>query len=83
MSFLKELFGKSKDSKYGKGHKLGTAQDNVPVRPNTSAQQRPVPSTSSMLTANEASRKAAEAALMRAQTQSKFSNYCLTLYKSS
>ena len=23
MSFLKELFGKSKDSKYGKGHKLG------------------------------------------------------------
>jgi hypothetical protein len=77
MSFLKELFGKSKDSKYGKGHKLGTAQDNVPARPSTSVpQQRP--STSSMITANEASRKAAEAALMRAQNQSKLFSCFLT-----
>ncbi len=51
-SFFKDLFQRNKEGKYGKGHKLGTAQENRP-------------STTQHLTQNEASKKAAEAALAR------------------
>jgi len=74
MSFFKELFEKRKDAKYGKGHKLGTSQDNNEVNsnrnlnsstPSTQNVSQERPSTSQHLTQNEASKKAAEAALAR------------------
>ena len=73
MSFLKEFFEKRKDSKYGKGHKLGSAQENENASniALASARNAPArPSTSQYMTQNEASKKAAEAALARAQAQS-------------
>ena len=67
MSFFKDLFEKRKDSKYGKGHKLGSAQDSQPSSSISQNRQRNIdrPSTSQQLTQNDASKKAAEAALAR------------------
>ena len=70
MSFFKDFLEKRKDSKYGKGHKLGSLQDtNTETnKHSTSSVQNRVeerPSTSQQLTQNEASKRAAEAALAR------------------
>lgn len=71
MSFFKDFLEKRKDSKYGKGHKLGSLQDtNTDTNKNSmssSVQNRVEerPSTSQQLTQNEASKRAAEAALAR------------------
>jgi hypothetical protein len=66
MSFFKDLFQKHKDAKYGKGHKLGTAQENETNNSNRNINPKENrPSTSQHLTQNEASKKAAEAALAR------------------
>ena len=74
MSFLKEFFEKRKDSKYGKGHKLGTSSEESERANSAMASARSAvqnrPATSQYMTQNEASKKAAEAALARAQAQS-------------
>lgn len=69
MSFLKNLFEKRKDSKYGKGHKLGdksTQQQNdllIQQQQQTLAEQRAFrPQTSIQ---SDAARAAGEAALSR------------------
>ena len=72
MSFIKDLFNKRKDAKYGKGHKLGE----TPTTDNTPASQQqhrqpPAPSSSSHSSAapSEASLRAGQAALNRMQQQ--------------
>lgn len=66
MSFLKKIFEKHKDSKYGKGHRLGDAQPSPesPVH-GTKKNEEPV----SLGSNNEAAQKAGEAALMRLQSK--------------
>lgn len=65
MSFLKNLFEKRKDSKYGKGHRLGDA------KPAEGMNRRGVPEAApvSFRSNNEAAMKAAEAAMQRMQTK--------------
>lgn len=79
-SFIKGLFEKKKDIKYGKGHKLGDAvqaeQENEArmraLREQQLAQQLNKPKSSNQ---NEAARKAGEAALSRIQQQSQSRNF--------
>lgn len=71
MSFIKNLFEKRKDKKYGKGHKLGdgsTPSTSSQYQPEQHAAYRP-PSSANQ---SEASRMAGEAALAR-MTNSKIS----------
>lgn len=60
MSFLKKIFERKKDHKYGKGHRLGNASESAP-------QRRPETATTpiSLQSNNEAALKAAEAAMQR------------------
>ena len=65
MSFLKELFEKRKEKKYGKGQKLGsTPTDYSNYASNQQADQRPA---SSRVQQSEASQLAGQAALQRLQ----------------
>ncbi len=67
MSFLKEIFEKRKDKKYGKGHKLGsTPTEHQSIAPTMSQNQRPM---SSREQPSEASQMAGQAALLRLQQQ--------------
>ncbi len=67
MSFLKNLFEKRKDKKYGKGHKLGDSNTAQPSYQQQNQQQQQAsthrPQTS--INQSEASRMAGEAALSR------------------
>lgn len=63
MSFLKNLFEKRKDKKYGKGHKLGDGTPSVPSLP--SHQELPAYRPQTSVGQSEASRMAGEAALSR------------------
>lgn len=64
MSFLKDLFEKRKDKKYGKGHRLG---ETPTQQPSFSSSSTPRPSSSSQqnVPRSDAAQKAAEAALQR------------------
>ena len=67
MSFLKELFGKSKDKKYGKGHRLGDALSSA-TRPSSGSSSTNSNATTSRRAPpakSEAAMKAGEAALQR------------------
>lgn len=67
MSFLKNIFEKRKDSKYGKGHRLGDATQQSDGSGTSRGQtQQPVVSLRSN---NEAAMKAAEAAMQRLQSK--------------
>ena len=61
MSFLKNLFEKTKDHKYGKGHRLGDTSEAKKIQ-----SSEPI----SLKSNNEAAQKAAEAALQRMQSTS-------------
>jgi len=61
-NFLKNLFDKKKDKKYGKGHKLGDGTQPQPILQNQNYQPAYRPQTGSQ---SEASRMAGEAALAR------------------
>ena len=67
-NFLKNLFDKKKDKKYGKGHKLGDGTQPQPILQNQNYQPAYRPQTGSQ---SEASRMAGEAALAR-MTNSNF-----------
>ena len=73
MSFFKKLFDSRKDSKYGKGHKLGDKSTQHEAQLSQHSQPTPVsvnqPQTSNVQT--EAARAAGQAALARLQN-SKF-----------
>lgn len=58
MSFLKNLFEKTKDHKYGKGHRLGDTSESKKIQ-----SSEPI----SLKSNNEAAQKAAEAAIQRLQ----------------
>ncbi len=62
MSFLKNLFEKRKDKKYGKGHKLG---DSNTAQPSYQQQQASTYRPQTSINQSEASRMAGEAALSR------------------
>jgi hypothetical protein len=71
MSFIKQLFEKRKEKKYGKGHKLGSVPtDNSPYQHQSiagaAAIERPMTARSQP---TEASQMAGQAALMRIQQQ--------------
>lgn len=69
MSFLKNLFEKHKDSKYGKGHRLGDAKQQA-SEPSTSRGAAQAQPAVSLRSNNEAAMKAAEAAMQRMQAKS-------------
>ena len=69
MSFLKNIFEKRKDSKYGKGHRLGDATHQSDGAATTSRGQTQAPVVS-LRSNNEAAMKAAEAAMQRFQNKS-------------
>ena len=62
MSFLKNLFEKRKDKKYGKGHKLG---DGNSAQPEYHQSQESTYQPQTSINQSEASRMAGEAALSR------------------
>jgi UBX domain-containing protein 6 len=64
MSFLKDLFEKRKDKKYGKGHKLGSTSDQ-PVISNSPRIDQPANQTPRQAAFSDAAQKAGEAALQR------------------
>ena len=73
-SFIKGLFDKRKDAKYGKGHRLGdpgasSYESNPSPRPTTSQMDR------SQTAQSEAARRAGEAALLRLQQQNQSKQY--------
>lgn len=61
-NFLKNLFEKKKDKKYGKGHKLGDGNSSQPIQQN---QNYPAYKPQASGSQSEASRMAGEAALAR------------------
>lgn len=63
MSFIKNLFEKRKDKKYGKGHKLGDGS--TPITQRSDYQEQPVYRPQTSQNPSEASRMAGEAALAR------------------
>lgn len=63
MSFIKNLFEKRKDKKYGKGHKLGDGTEQQSTTPRNN--NEPVYRAQTSVNQSEASRMAGEAALAR------------------
>lgn len=71
MSFLKDLFEKRKDKKYGKGHRLGDT-----TTPRNESAERPATASlsASYSTQSEAAKRAGEAALARQISATKPAN---------
>jgi len=81
MSFIKELFEKRKDKKYGKGHRLGASSDPSHENRNAQSSSQAVASEFANQTPrSEAALMAGKAALERFEQQNKPSNKIVLIF---
>ena len=72
MSFIKKLFEKRKDIKYGKGHKLGDSSTPSTSQHHSVITEQPAYQPQTSVSQSEASRLAGEAALARMTNSKKY-----------